>query len=88
MCARDFACVVRARICLCCVNEILLTHCVILLVMCVRYFGCALCGFACVVSVRFCVVLCVRDFALRFACVFLLCVLRARFACTVHMFDL
>ena len=30
MCARDFACVVRARICLYCVSEIFLAHCVIL----------------------------------------------------------
>ena len=37
--------------------------------LCVRGFACA----------RLCFVLCVRDFALRFAFAFLLCVLRAPF---------
>ena len=65
-------CDVRARFCFCCV-------CADLLVLCERHFACALCDFACVLCVRFCFVLCVRDFALRFECAFLLCVLRARF---------
>ena len=71
-CVRVFACDVRARFCLRCA-------CADLLVLCERNFGCALCDFSSVVCVRFCFVLCVRDFALRFACAFLLCVLRVSF---------
>ena len=36
-------------------------------------------GFACDVRARLCFVMCVRDFALCFACAFLFCVLCVRF---------